>query len=38
MDKKEKQLLTSKREDDGRQIITEPVIKKPQNGQERLDD
>ena len=38
MDKKEKQLLTSKREDDGRQIITETDIKKPQNGQERLED
>ena len=33
-----KQLLTSKREDDGRELTTEPVIIDPSTGKERLDD
>lgn len=36
MEINEKQLLSSKREDDDRELLTEPVI--PDPGKERLDD
>lgn len=38
MKTEDKKLLTSKKESDGRKLIIEPVIRKPKQGEQQLND